>query len=251
MTSRSQHPKRLTIVVPAYCEAERLGDTVADVVAAAQATLDEFEVFVVNDGSTDGTRAVADEAAARFPNVTAIHFPVNRGVGAAFAAGLDRARFESISLVPGDRAFEREGLSALFAAVGTADMVISYRSNPETRTPVRLIMSRFYTLQMRATTRCAIRDGSSLFIWPVALTRSAPIPSDYTYHLVTMVRLLQSVSSYTELPVKMTPKPDHNSRVMNLRVILRLATSLSKLTLASVGQARGPLPRRVIQGGVD
>lgn len=227
------NPRRLSIVIPAYCEEKRLALTTEEVISAARNTLTDFEVIIVNDGSTDGTREVAEQLAAAHDIVSVIHFEHNRGVGAAYKAGLEQARFENISLVPGDRAFEKSGLIDVFNAVGKADMVISYRANPRARSPVRRLLSRICTMQLRIATRCWLRDGHSLYVWPVALARRIKTPADYSYHLVTLVNLLQQVPTYIEVPVMLTPKPDEYSRVMHWRIISTLAWRLSILTLKS------------------
>lgn len=238
--------KRLSIVIPAYCEESRLALATEEVLSAASLALDDFEVIIVNDGSTDATREVADQLAATHAKVSVIHFERNQGVGAAYRAGLERARFENLSLVPGDRPFQRSGLVRVFSAVGAADMVISYRVNPKARTLVRRLMSRVFTTQLGITTRCRIRDGHSMYVWPVDRARRIRTPADYSYHLVTLVKLLQQVSTYAEVPVHLTPKPDASSRVLRWGVVSRLAWHLSLLTLASLLRLGKPRPRAVL-----
>lgn len=238
-------PRRLSIIIPAYSEEKRLGLTTNDVLSAAKEKLHEFEVIIVNDGSTDGTREVADRLARENKEVSVIHFERNQGVGAAYKAGLERAKFDFLSLVPGDRAFEKSGLLDMFSAVGQADMIISYRANPRARAPIRRLLSKICTLQLRITTRCWLRDGHSLYVWPVALARTIKTPADYSYHLVTLVNLLQRVSSYAEISVKLTPKPDVHSRVLAWRVVTTLAWRLSMLTLKSLLRLDATRPRVV------
>ena len=245
-STQNHSPRRLSIVIPAYCEEERLALAANEVISAASETLDDFEVIIVNDGLTDGTRVVADSLAAAHDAVSVIHFEKNRGVGAAYKAGLESARFENISLVPGDRAFARSGLVDVFGAVGQADMIISYRANPRARSPVRRLLSRICTMQLRLTTRCWLRDGHSLYVWPVKLARKVVTPADYSYHLVTLVTLLQQVNTYAELPVILTPKPDEYSRVLSLKVVSTLAWRLSLLTLKSLSRFGTPRPKALV-----
>ena len=153
--------KSLTIVVPAFNEETKITTTVSEILAEAVRVLDAYEVIIVNDGSTDRTGAVADELARREPTVKVIHQAVNRGVGTAFHTALQYAQFTFLTLVPGDNAFHRSGLEAVFRAVGQADLIISYRQNTDARTPMRRFLSRCYNLAMCVLTGCPIRDATA------------------------------------------------------------------------------------------
>ena len=245
MVNKPEEFRNLSIVIPAYCEEENLAPTTEEAIYAASATLNDFEIIIVNDGSTDNTSKIADCLAAVHDCVSVIHFETNQGVGAAYQAALRRARFEYISLVPGDRAFEVTGLLAVFGAVGKADMIISYRINPTARSPLRRLLSRLCTLQLGLTTRCKLQDGHSLYVWPVGLALEIVAPVDYSYHLVTLVTLMQKVSSYAEIPVILNPKPDESSRVLSWKVVSTLAWRLSVLTMKSILRIRSSRPKKI------
>jgi glycosyltransferase involved in cell wall biosynthesis len=85
---------KLSIVVPAYNEAERLGASLRAIVAYLKAQREQSEVIVVDDGSTDGTATVAEENLADSGNVvtSVIRYEENRGKGYAARRGLLAAR---------------------------------------------------------------------------------------------------------------------------------------------------------------
>jgi glycosyltransferase involved in cell wall biosynthesis len=240
-------PRALTIIVPAYNEAQRLRTTVDGVIAAASTALDRYEVIIVNDGSSDDTAAIADGLAASRPHVSAIHHPVNRGVGAAYRSGLQAASYPFLSLVPGDNAFVPGCLADFFALVGRADVIISYRQNVSARSTVRLGLSIIFSTLLRFATRLPIRDGHSLYIWPVDLARQIPVPDDYRYHMTTLAALLHRVPTYAETPVQLTPNPDASSRVFRPRVVFGSGVTMMKIILKDrlgLGSS-APLPRAV------
>jgi glycosyltransferase involved in cell wall biosynthesis len=218
----------LTVVVPAWNEARRLAATVGEVVAAARRRLCAFEVIVVNDGSTDGTAAVADELAARFPCVSVVHHPANLGVGAAYHTGLTLANFPYLTLVPGDNAFHASGLDAVFALVGKVPMVVTYRANPRARSPLRRLLSRLCTAGMRLVTGKPIRDAHSLYVFPVAQARQVRRNTGYGYHIEALSMLLRGGVPYAEVPVVLNPRPDSSSKVMRLPVLVRLIATMAR-----------------------
>src|SRR5438552_1855190 len=78
---------QLSVVIPAYNEAE----TIAEVVARVRAVPLSVEIIVVNDCSTDGTASVLDRLMARGDIDVVVHHEVNRGKGAALRHGFEHA----------------------------------------------------------------------------------------------------------------------------------------------------------------
>jgi glycosyltransferase involved in cell wall biosynthesis len=218
----------LTVIVPAWNERRRLATTVEEIAAAAGRHLRAFEVVVVDDGSTDGTAAVAAALAARFPFVSVVRHPENLGVGAAYHTGLTLARYSHLTLVPGDNAFHVSGLDAVFALVGSVEMVVTYRANPRARTPLRRLLSRCCTLGMRLVAGRPIRDAHSLYVFPVAQARQVRRNDGYGYHIETLSTLLRGGIPYAEVPVRLNPRPDSSSKVMRLRVLARLVATMAR-----------------------
>lgn len=248
MSELQRAPRALSIIVPGYNEQQRLGTTVAGVLAAAEAALDQYEVIIVNDGSNDRTRQIADELAAGRSNMTVIHHQQNRGVGAAYWSGVQIARYPFVTLVPGDNAFQSECLPDFFSLVGKADMIISYRENVSARSPARRVLSIVFSTLLRVATRLPIRDGHSLYIWPVELARQVPVPQDYRYHMTTLAALVQRVGSYAEFPVQLTARPDASSRVLRPKVVIGSGWTMLKIIVRNRFGTRASttVPRAVI-----
>jgi glycosyltransferase involved in cell wall biosynthesis len=230
----------LTIVVPAYNEAGRIADTIAGVTTVARELLEDYEVIVVNDGSRDGTGEVARAAATGDARVRVVDQPANRGVGAAFILGLHAAHQPYITLVPGDGAFSESALRNVFAAAGSAAMVVSYRENMEVRTPLRRMLSVLCTLLMRLATGKPVRDAHSMYVFPVVLARKIRVQAGYGYHIEMLGRLLTICGDYVEVPALLTPKPDASSGVMRPRVLWTLGTTMLRLMLWRIGYLLRP-----------
>ena len=92
----------ITAFFPAYND----GGTIPSMVLTALLTLrkvsDDYEVIVVNDGSTDYTAEVLEELADRYPELRVIHHPQNRGYGAALRTGFAAARKDWLFYTDGD-----------------------------------------------------------------------------------------------------------------------------------------------------
>jgi dolichol-phosphate mannosyltransferase len=93
--------RRLTVVLPAYNEEAKLRELVDRLVAAFGELPLDCEIFVVDDGSTDRTAAVAEELSRTAP-IRLIRHPKNRGLGAAIRTGLTAAAAEADLVVTMD-----------------------------------------------------------------------------------------------------------------------------------------------------
>jgi glycosyltransferase involved in cell wall biosynthesis len=123
----------LTVVIPAYNEALNVPKVIEDSLATLRSAsrLETTELLLINDGSSDDTKAVCDRLAADHPTVRTIHHAVNRGMGSAIATGYANARGELITVIPGDGEFEIDQSLRLLEAIGDARMVLSDRVVPE------------------------------------------------------------------------------------------------------------------------
>ncbi len=238
-------PRGLTIAVPAYNEEERIAGVVEMLLRSAAEELQDFEIIVVNDGSRDRTAQIIDKLSEHHATVKAIHQPRNMGVGAAYAAALQAANFPNFTLVPGDDAFAQSGILDVFRHVGQADMIITYRANPRARSPVRRVLSIICTRLLRVATRCPLRDGHSMYVWPTSWAREVNVPTDYRYHLVSLTALLRRAETYGQIPVLLNPRPDESSGVMRLPVVWGLGMMMLRLLAVSIFSPPRKGPRQV------
>lgn len=108
---------RLSVIMPAYNEAEGIASAVDAVRLQVLDRVPDSELVVVNDGSRDATGSLLDAIAQRDPRVRVIH-KANGGHGPAIMTGLAAARGEHLFLVDSDDQVPLEGFAALWAAIG-------------------------------------------------------------------------------------------------------------------------------------
>jgi dolichol-phosphate mannosyltransferase len=99
MVARSM---KLSVVIPAYNEAEVIAPTVGAVAAALQAAERDYEIVVVDDASTDGTGEVVAALAAENPRIRCLRSHYSNGFGFAVRAGLDVFEGDAVAIMMGD-----------------------------------------------------------------------------------------------------------------------------------------------------
>ncbi len=133
----------ISLVIPLYNEAGNVLPLVARAAAVFEELKREYEIILVNDGSTDGTAIEIAEAAARWPACRELRLPRNSGQAAALLAGLREARGNFLAMMDGDGQNDPRDLPALLALVesGQVDLACGWRVDRHDST-LRRLMSR-------------------------------------------------------------------------------------------------------------
>ncbi len=128
MTSALNNIPFLSIIVPAYNEGARLGPTLEKIAAFTSRQSFSSEIIVVDDGSTDGTRALAEAFAAKNKNTVVAANPGNQGKGAAVKRGMLLARGKWRLFTDADSSTPIEFVNTFFPLADSGyDVVIGSR----------------------------------------------------------------------------------------------------------------------------
>ena len=114
---------RFSVLTPVYNAEEYLNECILSVL---NQTEQDFELVLIDDGSTDGSGVLADAAAAAHPGKIRVFHQENRGLIAARRAGIAQARGEVCLFLDADDALEPDTLSVVAASMEEtgADMVL-------------------------------------------------------------------------------------------------------------------------------
>jgi glycosyltransferase involved in cell wall biosynthesis len=153
---------RLTFFFPAYDEEENVAETVQRALDEVGPLVDgSIEVLVVDDGSTDGTAAIADQLAAADPRVR-VHHQENRGYGGALRAGFANSSGDMICFSDGDLQFDLREMSRLIDRLHDpgkkpVDVVIGFRIKRRDP-PHRIFIAKTYNAIASLVFGLRVRD---------------------------------------------------------------------------------------------
>src|SRR5258708_5491980 len=169
--------RALSVVIPAYNEEQRLPRTIEHIERYLDGRRLDYELIIVDDGSSDGTRLVMDAAAAHNSKVRLEALPANRGKGRALAAGVALARGDEVLVTDADLSTPIEELKKLDDALQKgAGVAIGSRavkgSRIEVAQPIyRVLMGKVFNLIVQVVLLPGIWDtqcGFKLFRADVA-----------------------------------------------------------------------------------
>ena len=131
MTNSESIVENVSIVIPAYNEEGGIESSIHDVRKAMDDSDYDYELLIVNDGSTDKTAELAEKAGARV-----INLPENQGYGAALKAGIKRSKYETIVITDADGTYPAEIIPRLISELGDYDMLVGARTGENVAAPL-------------------------------------------------------------------------------------------------------------------
>jgi glycosyltransferase involved in cell wall biosynthesis len=191
--------RTISVLIPAYNEALNLEGSVWDALAACS-DFEDYEILIVDDGSTDGTGALAEQLATTLDGVRVIHHTTNRGFGAAYSTALAEARMSYFTFVPGDHEIARESVRQIFAGVGNADLVVPFHATPWKRPFARRALTWVSTTQVNILFGWNLKYYQGPVVYPTKLARLLPRTTPGFYFATEMlVHGLDAGYSYVEI----------------------------------------------------
>ncbi|MBE3556592.1 MAG: glycosyltransferase family 2 protein [Firmicutes bacterium] len=218
----------VSVVLPAYNEIENLEQTVLKVERALE-KLERFEVIIVDDGSTDGTKERADRLQER-TRVTAIHHPYNRGYGAALRSGFKHAQGRYLFMMDADGQFDPQEFWALWERRNEADAVLGYRL--QRKDPWLRRANAFGWNQLnRVMFGLRVQDIDCAFkLLPKAFVQRAALCSDgATINVEMLVKFMRLGATWIEVGVHHYPRLHGQATGADPRVIVRAFRELIEL----------------------
>jgi len=214
----------LSISFPAWNEEANIGKAIQDAVRVASKLTDDFEIVVVDDGSTDHTADVVHECATEFPQVRLIRHEVNQGYGAAVFDGLVGGSKEWAFFTDSDLQFVLDELERLWALQDQADLIIGYRA-PRRDSLIRKINGLGWTWLTNVLFGYVSRDVDCAFklmsreavntVAPHVSSRGATLSAEF------LVRAKRMGFTFKEAPVSHLPRRAGSQTGAKLNVILR------------------------------
>ena len=119
----------VSVFFPCYNEQDNIRSLVDKTLRTLGALDMEFEIILVNDGSSDATGSVADELSETHGPVRVIHHKTNLGYGAALQTGFREAKKDLIFYTDGDGQFDIEEMPPLLDMIQDCDIVSCFRLN--------------------------------------------------------------------------------------------------------------------------
>lgn len=190
----------LSVIVPALNEEAHLSAAVACVLDAAKRHFDDYEVIIVDDGSSDRTGEIADRLRDGNERIQVLHHERPRNLGGAYRSGLALARMQYVTIVNGKNDTTPEELGKVWRLKGSADLIVPYSADHAYRHSFRRVVSNSFTALMNALFGLKLRYYNHAVLHKRELVRSVSIRSDsYAFQAELLIKLLRRGHSHVEV----------------------------------------------------
>jgi glycosyltransferase involved in cell wall biosynthesis len=241
--SPDRQPAGLSVFFPAYNDSGTIASMVIRAVKAASELTPDYEVVIVDDGSTDATLDIANELARTYPRVRVVHHPTNRGYGGALQSGFRSATKELIFYTDGDGQYDPAELSLLWAQMTPdTDLVNGYkisRSDPLHRIVIGRVYHHIVSLLFGLTVRdvdCDFRLLRRSIFERIDLEKTSGVIC-----LEMMTKITDAGFRIVETPVHHYHRAFGRSQFFNVRRIGKTGVDVLRLWYALVVRRRHQL----------
>ena len=220
----------ISVFFPCYNEQDNVTRTVELALAVLEKVSADFEVIIVDDGSSDATGQIADTMATKDSRIKVVHHPTNLGYGAALQSGFKAAAKKLVFYTDGDGQFDIGELPPLLPLIEQYDIVSCYRLNRQDNL-IRKINGWGWTKLVCLLFGMKIRDIDCAFkLYKREIFDNINLVSaGALIDAEILARAVRKGYTVTQRPVHHYPRRAGKQTGANLRVILRAFKELFKL----------------------
>ncbi len=206
----------VSVIIPVYQEEESLESCLSNLINTLEAAGLDYEIIVVDDGSTDRSLALLLELQKQYKRLRVAHHLYNRGYGAALRTGVRLAQGEVVVFMDADGQHMAEEILALLEHIPPYDLVIGYRTKSYSGPWYRNMGNRFYNWLASYLTRYEIKDLTSGFraMRRVAMLHFLSLlPAGFSASATGTLAFLKAGYNVLFVPVTVLPRIRGRSKV--------------------------------------
>lgn len=225
----------ISIFFPAYNESKNIKNSVDTALSVIQNITNDFEIIIVNDGSSDDTGIIIDRLSRDNPKIKAVHHKTNQGYGGALLSGIKNSQKEWFFFTDADMQFDIKEINKLIEYIPKYKAVLGYRS-PRCDNFLRVINGWGWNMLIRILFNLKIRDVDCAFkLFEKKIIHELPIKTrGATTSAEILIRLSKNKIIWKEVPVSHFSRKFGEPTGMKLKVIAKAFKELFDLYLRGI-----------------
>jgi glycosyltransferase involved in cell wall biosynthesis len=218
------------VLIPAFNEEELLAESLAEMLTAAGAASADFELVVVDDGSSDRTPQLLDELAAGNPRIRAFHHQQNQGIGGGISTAGRNALCDRAIICPVDSPLSAQQLRDFLAVAADDTIVVGYRPERLGYRGWQQIGSAVYHHLSRLLLGLRLKDTNWIHMYPTRLFAEVDLQFGGIVYLVEVLAKARRLGyKFVEIESPMVARIKGVATISKPRTICRTFLDLWRL----------------------
>jgi glycosyltransferase involved in cell wall biosynthesis len=220
----------ISVFSPCYNEEKNVGKLLTSMLDFLPKISSDYEIIIVDDGSTDATSDIARKFALENPQVRVIRHEKNKGYGTALRTGFENCNKDYIFFTDGDNQFDITEMSKLLPYIKDCDIVTGFRIKRQDNF-IRKINEFSFNRLIRILFGLKVRDLNCAFkIYKKHVIRSLKLQSKVAFiNAELLIRAKKKGFTIKEVGVTHSPRQWGSQTGANIKVILGTFRELFKL----------------------
>ncbi len=235
---------KVSIVMPALNEEHNLQSAVDNAIQAFNQVGASGEVIIINDGSSDRTSAVAEKLSQQHNCIRVINHSQPKGIGASFWEGVQVARGDVVTMLPGDG--ENDGYEILryLPLMDHVDIVVPFIYNRNRRSLQRRIISKLYKAIINLSCGMLLNYMNGTVMYRRRALESVTLESTgFFYQTELLIKCIKAGYLYAEVPCALRQRGEGKSKALTLVSLLAVIRGyLSTLAVIQFSKQKNRIP---------
>lgn len=213
----------VTVVMPALNEAENITAAAANVLGSFAGLNLNGQLYIINDGSTDATGALADRLAEKHDNVEVIHHSSPYGIGGSFWDGVRNAGGEIVVMLPGDGENDAKEILRYLPLLEQVDIVVPFVYNRAVRKPWRRLLSIAYREIIKFSFGLALNYMNGTVMYRRCILDGIELQnSGFFYQTELLIKCIRRGYLYAEVPCALRQRVGGDSKATTFGSLIKI-----------------------------
>lgn len=237
----------VSIVMPALNEANNIEAAIADVESAFKKIGIQGEIVVINDGSTDATRAKVEALQTTRPHLKLINHATPQGIGSSFWDGVLNASGDVVTLIPGDGENETYEILRYLPLMQHVDIVVPFVVNRGARNFKRRLLSKTYKGIINLSFGLLLNYMNGTVMYRRTVLQSLQLKSKgFFYQTELLIKSIKRGYMYAEVPYILAQRGDGKSKAVSIKSFLKVSrdylSTMKAVYITGKARSGAPLP---------
>jgi glycosyltransferase involved in cell wall biosynthesis len=241
----------VSIIMPSLNEEDNIRDAITDTLQSFHDLGINGEIIVINDGSTDRTRAIVEEAMAKDSRIRLINHDTPKGIGASFWEGVRNARGDIVTMLPGDNENDPWETLRYHRLLEHVDIVIPFVYNKEVRSLFRNALSFVYRFIINTTFLVYFNYTNGTILYRKSLLDELNVTSTgFFFQTDILIRTVKKGYLFAEVPYRLHMRNHGKSKAVTFPSLMRVIKGYLKLVKDIYFSKQDKIPRKFAAGSL-